>query len=75
MAASENPLLAERAVRDPHFFCTAYKRQRFYMFTRSEPECVPPFPRFLPPSVDPTVDPFLVDEWYMLTAHKQGQVW
>jgi len=40
MAASENPLLAERGVRDPHLFCTAYKRQRFYMFTRSEPEYV-----------------------------------
>ncbi|KAJ8523183.1 hypothetical protein ONZ45_g325 [Pleurotus djamor] len=38
MAASANPILAERAVRDPHLFCTGYKRQRFYLFTRSEPE-------------------------------------
>jgi peptidylprolyl isomerase domain and WD repeat-containing protein 1 len=38
MAASSNPLLAEKAVRDPTLFCTGYKRQRFYMFTRSEPE-------------------------------------
>jgi peptidylprolyl isomerase domain and WD repeat-containing protein 1 len=38
MAASSNPLLAEKAVRDPILFSTGYKRQRFYMFTRSEPE-------------------------------------
>ncbi|EJF63476.1 hypothetical protein DICSQDRAFT_83176 [Dichomitus squalens LYAD-421 SS1] len=37
-AASANPLLAEKGVRDPTLVCTAYKRQRFYMFTRSEPE-------------------------------------
>lgn len=37
-AASANPLLAEKAVRDPTLSCTAYKRQRFYMFTRSDPE-------------------------------------
>ncbi|KAI0699305.1 hypothetical protein C8T65DRAFT_581357 [Cerioporus squamosus] len=37
-AASSNPLLAEKAVRDPTLSCTGYKRQRFYMFTRSEPE-------------------------------------
>ncbi|OSX59926.1 hypothetical protein POSPLADRAFT_1149201 [Postia placenta MAD-698-R-SB12] len=37
-AASANPLLAEKAVRDPTLVCTGYKRQRFYMFTRSEPE-------------------------------------
>ena len=39
-AASSNPLLAEKAVRDPTMSCTGYKRQRFYMFTRSEPEYV-----------------------------------
>ena len=39
-AASANPLLAEKAVRDPTLVSTGYKRQRFYMFTRSEPECV-----------------------------------
>ncbi|KAK1229891.1 Peptidyl-prolyl cis-trans isomerase cyp15 [Marasmius sp. AFHP31] len=38
MAASANPILAERSVRDPTLFCTGYKRQRFYMFTRAEPE-------------------------------------
>ncbi|ESK87163.1 peptidyl-prolyl cis-trans isomerase [Moniliophthora roreri MCA 2997] len=38
MAASANPILAERAMRDPILFCTGFKRQRFYMFTRSEPE-------------------------------------
>lgn len=38
MAASANPILAERETRDPTLFCTAYKRQRFYLFTRSEPE-------------------------------------
>jgi len=49
MAASANPILADKAVRDPTLFCTSLKRQRFYMFTRSEPEYVPsptthPFP-------------------------------
>ncbi|KAH7103295.1 hypothetical protein BKA62DRAFT_616374 [Auriculariales sp. MPI-PUGE-AT-0066] len=38
MAASANPLLAEKEVRDPTLFCTAFRRQRFYMFTRQEPE-------------------------------------
>ena len=38
MAASSNPLLAEKSVRDPTLFCTGHKRQRFYMFTRSDPE-------------------------------------
>ncbi|THH28223.1 hypothetical protein EUX98_g5970 [Antrodiella citrinella] len=37
-AASSNPLLAEQAVRDPTLVATGYKRQRFYMFTRTEPE-------------------------------------
>ena len=36
--ASANPLLAEKAVRDPTLFATGYKRERFYLFTRSEPE-------------------------------------
>ncbi|OBZ71584.1 Peptidyl-prolyl cis-trans isomerase cyp15 [Grifola frondosa] len=36
--ASANPLLAEKSVRDPTLVCTGYKRQRFYMFTRTEPE-------------------------------------
>lgn len=38
MVASANPILAGREERDPTLFCTAYKRQRFYMFTRTEPE-------------------------------------
>jgi peptidylprolyl isomerase domain and WD repeat-containing protein 1 len=38
MAASANPLLAERETRDPTLFCTAYKKQRFYLFSRLEPE-------------------------------------
>ncbi|ORX39736.1 peptidyl-prolyl cis-trans isomerase [Kockovaella imperatae] len=38
MAASANPLLQEKAVRDPHLICTAYKRQRFYMFARESEE-------------------------------------
>ncbi|CAK5270185.1 unnamed protein product [Mycena citricolor] len=38
MAASSNPILATKAARDPTLFCTGYKRARFYMFTRSEPE-------------------------------------
>lgn len=40
MAASANPILAEKETRDPTLFCTAFKRQRFYMFTRQEPEYV-----------------------------------
>ncbi|KZW01557.1 peptidyl-prolyl cis-trans isomerase [Exidia glandulosa HHB12029] len=38
MVASANPILAEKEARDPTLFCTAFKRQRFYMFTRQEPE-------------------------------------
>ncbi|GAA5982897.1 hypothetical protein JCM11641_002620 [Rhodosporidiobolus odoratus] len=38
MATSENPLLAEKDERDPTLFCTAWKRPRFYVFTREEPE-------------------------------------
>ncbi|TFL06846.1 hypothetical protein BDV98DRAFT_556785 [Pterulicium gracile] len=38
MVASSNPLLAEKGVRDPTLFCTGYKRQRFYLFTRLGPE-------------------------------------
>ena len=38
MAASANPILAEKAGRDPTLFCTGYKKARFYLFTRSEPE-------------------------------------
>jgi len=38
MAASANPLLQEKAERDPHVFCTAYKKSRFYVFGRSDRE-------------------------------------
>ncbi|GAA95944.1 uncharacterized protein L969DRAFT_69776 [Mixia osmundae IAM 14324] len=38
MAASENPLLATKTERDPILFATAYKRSRFYLFSRDEPE-------------------------------------
>ncbi|KAF5382738.1 hypothetical protein D9615_002870 [Tricholomella constricta] len=38
MAASANPILANKGQRDPTLFCTGYKRGRFYLFTRSEPE-------------------------------------
>ena len=39
LAASENPLVAaQREEADPTLFCTAYKRARFYMFTRQEPD-------------------------------------
>lgn len=40
MAASSNPILQTKEVRDPTLFCTAYKRPRFYMFTRTSPEYV-----------------------------------
>ncbi|KZT25403.1 hypothetical protein NEOLEDRAFT_1065477 [Neolentinus lepideus HHB14362 ss-1] len=38
MVASDNPLLAIKIARDPTLIATGYKRQRFYIFTRSEPE-------------------------------------
>jgi peptidylprolyl isomerase domain and WD repeat-containing protein 1 len=38
MAASANPLLQDKAARDPHVFCTAYKKSRFYVFGRSDRE-------------------------------------
>ena len=34
MAASANPLLLDKLTRDPQLFCTAYKKQRFYLFGR-----------------------------------------
>nr|CAD7264167.1 unnamed protein product [Timema shepardi] len=37
MEASENPTL-DSARSDPTLFCTAFKKNRFYMFTRREPE-------------------------------------
>lgn len=39
LAASDNPLLAAQVDEaDPTLFCTAFKRARFYMFTRQEPD-------------------------------------
>nr|XP_018904781.1 PREDICTED: peptidylprolyl isomerase domain and WD repeat-containing protein 1 [Bemisia tabaci] len=37
MEASENPTL-EAVESDPTLFCTAYKKSRFYIFTRREPD-------------------------------------
>lgn len=38
MVASSNPLLQDSDVRDPNLFATAYKKQRFYIFSRTDPE-------------------------------------
>jgi len=38
MAASSNPILADKGQRDPTLICAGYRKPRFYMFTRSEPE-------------------------------------
>ncbi|KAF6755822.1 peptidyl-prolyl cis-trans isomerase [Ephemerocybe angulata] len=38
MAASANPILSEKAQRDPTLACTGFKRNRFFLYTRSEPE-------------------------------------
>ncbi|GFZ46243.1 Cyclophilin cyp15 [Saitozyma sp. JCM 24511] len=38
MAASANPLLQEKANRDPHLFATAYNKSRFYLFARADVE-------------------------------------
>ncbi|PKC13234.1 peptidyl-prolyl cis-trans isomerase cyp15, partial [Rhizophagus irregularis] len=38
MAASDNPLMRESELMDPTLFCTAYKRNRFFMFTKREPD-------------------------------------
>ena len=37
MEVSDNPTL-RRDTSDPTLICTAYKKNRFYMFTRREPE-------------------------------------
>ncbi|MEJ1741473.1 hypothetical protein SMA57_29005, partial [Escherichia coli] len=37
MKASENPAL-QSSDPDPTIFCTAFKKNRFYMFTKREPE-------------------------------------
>ncbi|CAG8473316.1 2335_t:CDS:10 [Acaulospora colombiana] len=38
MAASDNPLMKESESTDPTLFCTAFKRNRFFMFTTREPD-------------------------------------
>ena len=38
LAASNNPLVERREESDPTLFCSGFKRARFYMFTRYEPE-------------------------------------
>ncbi|CAG8504844.1 42642_t:CDS:10 [Gigaspora margarita] len=38
MAASDNPLMKESETTDPTLFCTAFKRNRFFMFTQREPD-------------------------------------
>ncbi|KAK0570214.1 Peptidyl-prolyl cis-trans isomerase cyp15 [Tilletia horrida] len=38
LAASDNPLAAGKEEIDPTLFCTAYKRARFYLFNREEPD-------------------------------------
>ncbi|KAJ8329195.1 Peptidyl-prolyl cis-trans isomerase cyp15 [Batrachochytrium dendrobatidis] len=38
MAASNNPLVKDSEMTDPTLFCTAYKKPRFYSFTRREPD-------------------------------------
>ena len=37
MEVSDNPNL-RKDTSDPTLFCTAYKKNRFYMFTRREPD-------------------------------------
>ena len=37
MKASSNPNL-QLVKQDPTIFCTAYKKNRFYLFTKREPE-------------------------------------
>ncbi|KAI8929142.1 hypothetical protein BC831DRAFT_444863 [Entophlyctis helioformis] len=38
MATSDNPLQKEAEATDPTIFCTAYKKNRFYSFSRREPD-------------------------------------
>ncbi|RXK38359.1 peptidylprolyl isomerase domain and WD-repeat protein 1 [Tremella mesenterica] len=38
MVASANPLLQDKAQRDPHLFVTGYKKSRFYLFGRGDQE-------------------------------------
>lgn len=38
MAASDNPLLKKEDYQDPTLFCTAYKKNRFFLYTTREPD-------------------------------------
>jgi peptidylprolyl isomerase domain and WD repeat-containing protein 1 len=38
MAASDNAVIRESEMRDPTLFCTAFKRNRFYIFSEREPD-------------------------------------
>ncbi|KAJ3087037.1 Peptidyl-prolyl cis-trans isomerase cyp15 [Quaeritorhiza haematococci] len=38
MAASDNPVYKETEMTDPTIFATAYKRNRFYLFTKRDPD-------------------------------------
>ncbi len=38
MEVSENPALTAAAVADPILFCAAFKKSRFFLFSRREPE-------------------------------------
>ncbi|KAI9145218.1 peptidyl-prolyl cis-trans isomerase cyp15 [Paraphysoderma sedebokerense] len=38
MAASDNPAFKETETTDPTLFCTAYKRNRFFLFSRRGPD-------------------------------------
>lgn len=38
LAASNNPLLEGSGQADPTLFCTGYRKNRFYMFTKREPD-------------------------------------
>src|SRR5699024_5122193 len=38
MAASRNPTLEAVAHADPTIFCTGFRKNRFYMFTKREPD-------------------------------------
>jgi hypothetical protein len=40
MISSSNPLLQDKDIRDPTLFCTAFRKSRFYIFSRSSPEWV-----------------------------------
>jgi hypothetical protein len=38
MASSDNSSLKDSEATDPTLFCTAYKRNRFYIFSKREPD-------------------------------------